>query len=266
MRYTLCSGAILGLGVFLVLRGAIDDGIRDRSLVVHFARQLRNVHVQSRTVLRISDEAFVVDLLIAGITSGAIGAGVATLCGVIGVKVPFIAAIGLVVGGPALGVCLRLEKIEKRARQARQTFTYALSSYLDLVSVLLAGGAGSEAALVAAATTGDSESFKLIRETLETARAMRIPVWTAFGDLGKRLGVPELQRVASSMQLAGEQGSRVRASLATQAEGLRARQIAEIEASAQSATERMGIPTVLLFVGFIALLGYPALHLVIGQM
>ena len=95
---------------------------------------------------------------------------------------------------------------------------------------------------------------------------MRIPVWTAFGDLGKRLGVPELQRVASSMQLAGEQGSRVRASLATQAEGLRARQIAEIEASAQSATERMGIPTVLLFVGFIALLGYPALNLVIGQM
>ena len=80
------------------------------------------------------------------------------------------------------------------------------------------------------------------------------------------LGVGDLERVAGSMQLAGEQGARVRESLATQAEALRARQIAEIEANAQAATERMGLPTVLLFVGFIALLGYPALHLVIGQM
>ena len=68
------------------------------------------------------------------------------------------------------------------------------------------------------------------------------------------------------MQLAGEQGSRVRASLAAQADAVRSRQMNEIEAAAQSATERMGVPTVFLFMGFIALLGYPALELVMGNM
>jgi hypothetical protein len=39
----------------------------------------------------------------------------------------------------------------------------------------------------------------------------------------------------------------------------------EIEAQAQAATERMGIPMVLLFIAFIALIGYPAVHLVLGS-
>lgn len=106
----------------------------------------------------------------------------------------------------------------------------------------------------------------MIREALETARATRIPMWRVFGELGRRLGVVDLERLSGSMQLAGEQGAKVRLSLSTQADALRTRQIAEIEAQAQAATERMGIPTVLLFVGFIALLGYPALDLVVGQM
>jgi antitoxin component of RelBE/YafQ-DinJ toxin-antitoxin module len=46
---------------------------------------------------------------------------------------------------------------------------------------------------------------------------------------------------------------------------MRARIADEIEASAHAATERMGIPMVLVFVGFLALIVYPALsHLVSG--
>jgi Flp pilus assembly protein TadB len=183
-----------------------------------------------------------------------------------GIRLPAILGLGLVACGPAAGAALFLERLSKKAERARRTFSYALSSYLDLASVLLAGGAGSETALIAAAATGDSWSFKLIRETLETARAGRTPSWHAFAALGRRLGVVDLERLAGSMQLAGEHGAKVRLSLATQAEALRARQIGEIEAEAQAATERMGVPTVLLFVGFIALLGYPALDLVVGQM
>jgi hypothetical protein len=36
-----------------------------------------------------------------------------------------------------------------------------------------------------------------------------------------------------------------------------------IEADAQAATERMGLPTVLMFVGFMVLLGYPALQQIV---
>jgi hypothetical protein len=41
---------------------------------------------------------------------------------------------------------------------------------------------------------------------------------------------------------------------------MRARQLAEIEADANAATERMGLPMVLLFMGFLILLGYPAMQ------
>jgi hypothetical protein len=47
---------------------------------------------------------------------------------------------------------------------------------------------------------------------------------------------------------------------------MRARQVAEIEALAQSATERMGLPMMMLFVGFMVLLGYPALQTVVMSM
>ena len=42
------------------------------------------------------------------------------------------------------------------------------------------------------------------------------------------------------------------------------RGLAEVEGAAQSATERMTLPVVLLMVGFIVFLGYPAIDRVIN--
>jgi hypothetical protein len=75
--------------------------------------------------------------------------------------------------------------------------------------------------------------------------------------------VRELIEIASSVQLAGEQGARVKLSLAAKASALRGHQMARIEADAQAATERMGVPTVLMFIGFIVLLGYPAMQQIV---
>jgi hypothetical protein len=52
------------------------------------------------------------------------------------------------------------------------------------------------------------------------------------------------------------------ASLVAKAESMRAKQMAEVEARANSATERMGLPMVVLFLGFLVLLGYPAMHMI----
>jgi hypothetical protein len=68
------------------------------------------------------------------------------------------------------------------------------------------------------------------------------------------------------MNLSGEHGARIRASLGARADSMRSRQIAEIEALAQSSTERMGVPVMMLFVGFMVLLGYPALQTVVMNM
>jgi hypothetical protein len=78
------------------------------------------------------------------------------------------------------------------------------------------------------------------------------------------LGIDALVDVAHSVQLAGEHGARVRQSLHTKAASLRARNLATIEYEAQQSTEHMGIPIVMLFVGFIILIGYPAFASTLG--
>jgi tight adherence protein C len=60
------------------------------------------------------------------------------------------------------------------------------------------------------------------------------------------------------MSLAGESGSRVRDTLAAKAAALRARQLAEVEAEAQKASETMGIAPALMAMAAVVLIAYPA--------
>ena len=77
---------------------------------------------------------------------------------------------------------------------------------------------------------------------------------------GERIGIEELPELAATVKLGGEQGARMTSSLVAKASSMRAKQLAEIEADANAATERMGLPMVLLFMGFLILLGYPAMQ------
>lgn len=151
------------------------------------------------------------------------------------------------------------------AKDRRSAFTAALSSYLDLVNVVLAGGAGIETALEAAAEAGDGWAFTELRNALARSRALRQSPWDNFAELGDELQVAELRELAASVRLAGQQGARVRASLAAKAASLRGHQLAAVEAAAQSASERMALPTVLMFVGFLLFIGYPAVAEILGS-
>ena len=172
----------------------------------------------------------------------------------------------LVVIGAFLGLAVPVMLLRARAKERRRTFVHAFSAYLDLVNVLLAGGAGIETALVAAADAGDGWAFDTLRAGLDRARLTRRSPWTELRALGSKWGLNEVVEVAGSMNLSGDHGARIRSSLAARADSIRARQVAEIEALAQSATERMGVPMMLLFVGFMVLLGYPALQTVVISM
>jgi tight adherence protein C len=180
------------------------------------------------------------------------------------VAVPFglVALTGLCFG--AAGFLLPDLLLRDAARVRREAFRSALSAYLDLVNVLLAGAAGTETALAAAADAGDGWAFGEIRAALERARVMRTSPWDAFNALGVELGVDELQELAASVRLAGEQGAKIKASLAAKAASLRAQQLARTEAAAHAASERMAIPNVLMFLGFLIFAGYPALISIVG--
>ncbi len=172
-----------------------------------------------------------------------------------------LAALGGGIGGFVLPDLL----VRSQAAERRRQFTFALSSYLDLVNVLLAGGAGVETALEATAQSGDGWAFHQLRDALLRARTMRRSPWSALGELGEQLGIDELIELAASIQLAGEEGARIRASLSARASALRSRQMARIEADANSASERLGFPTVAMFLAFLTLLAYPAIQQIAGS-
>ena len=150
---------------------------------------------------------------------------------------------------PDLGLT---ERIERR----RRDFRHCLSAYLDLVTIILAGGGGLETALHTAADLGDGWAFTEIRGALRRARLTNRTPWDVFDELGEELGVDELRELAAAAHLAGDQGARIRASLAAKADSMRSSQTAAIEAQAESATEKMLLPVVTLVVGMILFIGF----------
>ena len=189
----------------------------------------------------------------------------AGLLAVGGLRLPWqFPAVGAVALGAA-GFTVPVLAVRQEAARRRAEARHALSAFLDLVVVSLAGGAGVEAALTYAGATGRGWAFGQIRGALEAARLTRRPPWETLGQLGQELGVPELGELAASITLAGTEGARVKASLTAKATALRTRQLADAEGTAQAATERMSLPLVLLFGGFILLIGYPAIvHVING--
>lgn len=220
----------------------------------------RDLAILSRPAERLLAEqatAAVIGLLLAPATTALLAAGGVT----IGWQLPALAAILLAAAGfitPAMAV-------RQEAAARRASTRHALAAFLDLVVIAIAGGAGVEAALTYAAVTGQGPAFTALRRALETARLTRQPPWQTLGPLGTELGVTELSELAASLTLAGTEGARVRASLAAKSDAMRARQLARSEADAQAATERMSLPLVVLFAGFLLLIGYPAVvHVIVG--
>ncbi|CAB4658042.1 unannotated protein [freshwater metagenome] len=151
-----------------------------------------------------------------------------------------------------------LRETSYAAQKCRGDMNMAVAVFLDLVNVLLAGGAGIETAILTAASAGDGWSFDCIRRTLARAQSSRDNYWDALERLGLEFEVQSLQDVAQSIRIAGEHGGRIRQSLSSRADALRKNNLALIEHEAQRRTERMGIPMVAMFVGFVVFIGYPA--------
>lgn len=180
----------------------------------------------------------------------------------VGVGIP----VGIPVAGSLLfaflGFVVPDLSLRSNARIYREDFRHGIGAFLDLVVVLLAGGSGPEGALKDAADVGSSSAFAHLRHALRTVR-LNQPPWSRLGRLGEELDIPELVELSGTLRLAGSEGARVRASLITKARTLRAHELADAEAAAGSATEKMGAPVALMFFGFLVFIGYPAVERVL---
>ena len=282
-------GAGAGLGIFLVARATVfvptpitttmrrleragisvadqRQTVKTRfnlGLVKAVAARLGSRVEQNLSIMDRSSAHFAMEKLATALAMSTIGTVLGLALMMSGSTLPPGLLAAAVVVLAAIGFAVPDLTLRTQAKIRRDGFRHALSSYLDLVNVLLAGGAGTETALEAAAEAGDGWAFAQIRIALLRARTMRQSPWECFGELSTTIGVPELAEIAASVRLAGEQGARIKMSLAARAGALRAHQMARIEADAQSATERMGVPTVLMFLGFMVLLGYPAMQQIV---
>ena len=215
-------------------------------------------HDQELELVGRSTERHAFDKLLGAIAGLLVPNLAATALVVLGIPVPIGVIAMFSLATAAAGFLLPDLILRDEAAKRRQAFRHALSSYLDLVNVLLAGGAGIETALHAAADAGDGWGYQTIRAELRRARLTGQSPWDAFAQLGSRFGINEMAELAASVSLAGSHGARIRSSLAAKADTLRGHQVAEIEAAAEAATERMTVPVAVLLFGFLVFIAYPA--------
>jgi tight adherence protein C len=150
-------------------------------------------------------------------------------------------------------------EVRSRARAARRAWSQALTVYVDIVGISLAGGAGVEDALMVAAQAGSGPQFERLDAALRAAQTRRHKLWHALDELGTQADILPLRELASAVDLAAESGSRIRETLLAKANAMRIRQLTEVEADAQKASETMGIAPALMAIAAVVLIGYPAL-------
>ncbi|WP_433890017.1 type II secretion system F family protein [Streptomyces sp. CA-111067] len=149
-------------------------------------------------------------------------------------------------------------EVRRDAADKRKDLRRVIGAYLDLVSMNLAGGRGLPEALMAAAEVSDGWALMRIRNCLSDARITGTSQWVALGRLGEQLGIEELQDLSVTLALVADDGAKIRESLASRAETMRHRELAEIEGSAGENSQSMLVAQLLLCAGFLVFLIYPA--------
>ena len=200
------------------------------------------------------------------------------LLGLLGFGAPLlITALGALAGRPMgslpLLACLVLgaamaalptARLRSRAAQARRDFRHVVGSFLDLVSMSLSAGRGVPEALDAASTLSDDPAMARIRDALAAARLRGETPWAAMGRLGETLRIDELRDLSAALALVAEDGAKIRESLSARATSMRRRELADAEGRAGENSESMLVAQLVIAIGFIVFLVYPALSGIMG--
>lgn len=183
----------------------------------------------------------------------------------IGFQLPLLVPLWLSVGGAAGAVVLSVRHVRAKAGAARAAFSHALSAYCDVVSMSVSAGYELHAAIFDAAGRGSGWAFSELRSALERGFLAGERPWESLSRLGDDLGVNDLVELGATLELAGDEGATVGDTLTSKARSIRERLVAETERQAAGATERMAVPGTMILIGFLWLLAFPALHLILEE-
>ncbi|MBI1759417.1 MAG: type II secretion system F family protein [Actinobacteria bacterium] len=166
--------------------------------------------------------------------------------------------VGLILA--VLFAVIPLAALRSEAAVKRRDFRHAVGSFLDLVSMNLAGGRGVPESLSSAAQVGGGWPFARIRDTLSFARMQGLTPWAALGRLGDELDIDELRDLSAALTLVADDGAKVRQSLTARSATLRRRELAELEGKAAERSQSMLVAQLVITFGFLLFLAYPAIY------
>jgi len=249
-------------------RSAWAGGARNMRLDRRFGGTIAQAFEKTPVALRLETDLFLTDRTLESLCAESVLGAVAgfvlpVVCWMVAAWAGFRwipvapAAVGLVLG--CAGALIPILAVSSEARRARSAARRCIGSFVDLAVLALAGGMGLESALEAAAQVGDQPGTRKLRRALAFARGAGEPPWVPLQELGRRCGLDELIELAAALKLAGREGARIRASLSAKAESMRRSQLLSAEAAANRASERLFLPGVLLLIGFLLFIGYPAM-------
>ena len=218
------AGALAGGGLLLMARGAFGSTPPLAAIVAELHRPREGVELSTRrndlvqalagrpshgraadlAICERSLDKYVQDRFVWALLGAAPALALAMLAaGGVVTGVPFAVLLVVLVAGAVGGWLYARVDLRSDAEKARREFRHALAAYLELVAILMAGGAGVETAMFDAVDTGRGAAFRHLRSALSAAQARREPPWQFLGDLGHHLGIIELEELGSSMTLAG---------------------------------------------------------------
>jgi hypothetical protein len=147
--------------------------------------------------------------------------------------------------------------VRSQARLRRRDFRYAFTSYLQLVVLERQAGAALNAALENPAKITDGWPFQRIHQALSRARQGQQQPWRALADLGAEIDVRDLTDLAHTAEIAGSEGAKMHDVLIAKIGSMRHEASAAARSEANARTTAMWVPTSLLMLGFVILIGFP---------
>ncbi|MEP7202272.1 MAG: hypothetical protein ABI894_06655, partial [Ilumatobacteraceae bacterium] len=135
--------------------------------------------------------AFLVAAAVAGLFGPTLLLAMGQMLGLLSMGV--IMPIALALTGAIIGPLIVHTTMRSAAAEQRRDLRYQLSSYLDVVTMLLAGNVGNEGALRQAAQAGDGRLFVELRRRILIAETSNRSLVSALAQLGDDLDLVELQ-------------------------------------------------------------------------
>ncbi|GAC1322465.1 MAG: type II secretion system F family protein [Mycobacteriales bacterium] len=181
-----------------------------------------------------------------------------------GLTLPLLVPLWVSLTGAPVGFLLPDLRLRRTAADARRAFRGSVGAFLDLVAMRMASGSGLAEALHDAARIGHGPAFAQIRGALADARTDGLTPAQALGQLGAALHLPDLVEVSTRLRLVDASGAQTQASLRAQAASLRDRELSDAQGRANEQSQSMLVAQVVLGLGFVLFLGYPAVARVLA--